>query len=457
MKEYDVVVIGGGSGSHIVDVALHHDLSVCLVEMDQLGGTCLNYGCIPTKMLTYPADLVSIKNKAISLGIDMEVNSIDFNYIMNRMRKKVNESVKRDMENARNIEGVDFYNSIAKFIDQRTLMVDGDEITGEKIFLATGARPLKPPIKGIDEVEVHTNETLLQITEKPESIIMIGGGYISIEFAHFFNSMGTDVTIIQRNKDLIPDMENEIKDILEKEYETKMNIHTNTEAIEIENKGDKKTVYATKNGEQKEFTANEILVATGRKSNADLLDLHNTSIETDEKGYIKVNKKMETTQPNVWALGDATGQHMFKHTANREARIAAENAFHQADLEMDYKAAPQAIFSNPQIASVGLTEKQAQQKHDILVGEARYNEVAKGEAMKEKTGYVKTIVKQETEEILGHHIIGPYAPILIQEIITIMDANGTIQNVFAPMHIHPALPEINQKPFTNLKPPQKEK
>ncbi|OUJ19538.1 Pyruvate/2-oxoglutarate dehydrogenase complex (E3) component Lpd [Methanonatronarchaeum thermophilum] len=453
MKKYDVVVVGGGSGSHIVDVALQHDYSVCFIEKDRLGGTCLNYGCIPTKLLTYPADIVSMKEKAEKLKIEVNIEKIDFKYIMERMRKKVKENSSTTIKNLTEIENLDFHNKKARFIDNYKLKVDGQIIKGDKIFLATGARANKPPIKGIDEVKTYTNETILNIEEKPSSIIIIGGGYISIEYAHFFNSMGTDVTILQRNKDLIPNMDHDIKKILKQTYNKKLNLHTNTTAREIKKINGEKKVTATKNDEEKEFTAELVLVATGRKSNADLLNLQHTDIETDQKNYIKVNKKMETTQPNVWAIGDATGKHMFKHTANREANIASENAFHQTEIEMNYTANPKAIYSNPQIASVGLTEKQAKQQHDILIGEARYNEVAKGQAMEEKTGYVKTIVKKESKEILGHHIIGPHAPTLIQEIITVMAAGGNPQTIFNAMHIHPALPEINLEPFTKLKPP----
>ncbi len=452
MKEYDVIVVGGGSGGHLVDVAYRHDMDVCYIEMDKLGGTCLNYGCIPTKMLTYPADICRAIKKAVDVGVHAEVQEVDFQSIMERMRESVSESEKQNRKNVSTAE-IDFYGEKASFIDKYTLEVDNQEVVGDKIFLATGARPAKPPIKGIDQVDVHTNETILEIEEKPESIIMIGGGYITSEFAHFFHEMGSEVTIIQRNKHLVPDMDITIKQTLTNQYIDRMNVHTETEATEITMEDGKKKIACSTPDGTRSFVGEEVLVATGRKSNADLLNLENTDIETDENGYIKVNSKMETTQEDVWAIGDATGKHMFKHTANREARTAGENAFHQADIKMKYHANPRGVYSSPQIASVGLTETEATEKHsDILVGTANYSEVAKGEAMKEKTGLTKAIIKEETNKILGYHIIGPHAPILIQEVINIMESRQTAGAIFNGMHIHPALPEITQKPFTNLHP-----
>jgi dihydrolipoamide dehydrogenase len=191
-------------------------------------------------------------------------------------------------------------------------------------------------------------------------------------------------------------------------------------------------------------------VAVGRRSNADLLKVDKAGIEVDKKGFIKVNDYLETNIKNVYAVGDINGQQMFTHVANAEAVLAAHNALHGSRLKMDYSAAPHAVYSHPQIASVGLTEENARKTHQILVGKAKYSSVAQGEAMMEENGFAKAIVEVKTQKILGFHIIGPYAPILIQEVINVMAAKGNANHLQTGMHIHPALPELIIKTLNNL-------
>jgi mycothione reductase len=197
-----------------------------------------------------------------------------------------------------------------------------------------------------------------------------------------------------------------------------------------------------KTGQEKSYSGQNVLVAVGRRSNADILKVEKSGVEVDDRGFIKVNQHLEATKKNIFAVGDANGQQMFTHVANREAAIVAHNAFHDARLEMDYRAAPHAIYSHPQIASVGLTEADAKKEHKILVGRARYFDVAKGEAMMETEGFTKAIVEKETEKILGFHIIGPYAPVLIQEVVNAMASRGQSSEIDQGLHIHPALAEL---------------
>jgi dihydrolipoamide dehydrogenase len=201
---------------------------------------------------------------------------------------------------------------------------------------------------------------------------------------------------------------------------------------------------------KKEFTARHVLVAMGRRSNADVLKVEKTGVEVDKRGFIKVNEYMETNQKNIFAVGDSNGQQMFTHVANAEAALAAHNAMHSPRMKMDYNAAPHAVYSHPQIASVGLTEKSARKTHQVLVGKARYSNVAQGEAMLEENGFAKAIVEAKTEKILGFHIIGPYAPILIQEVINVMAGKGNVNHLQTGLHIHPALPELIIKTLNNL-------
>lgn len=454
MKEYAVIVIGSGAGMIVVESAVAHGQTVALVDRGPLGGTCLNVGCIPSKMLIYPADLVVAIQEASKLGINAGITKIDFEAIMDRMRKTVRvgqEQMRRGIKNTRNL---DFYEAQAQFVSEYTLDVLGEKIRAEKIFIASGARPSIPPIEGIETIEYLTNETVLNLEKRPESIIIIGGGYIAAEYGHFFAAMGTEVTILQRRDRLVPNEEPEIAELLTREMAKRMKIHTNLAVIEVKRGKKGYTVLGKdkKTNEDREFTAQHIMIATGRSSNADILKVHNTGVETDEQGFIKVNEYLETSKEQIWAFGDAIGKHMFRHVANREALVAWHNSLHQEKVKMDYRAIPHAVFSHPQIASVGLTEEQARKEHEILVGKARYAAVAMGEAMGETEGFAKAIVDKKTRKILGFHIIGPYASILIQEVIDTMANDRDLLFLVKGMHIHPALTELILVALQNLRP-----
>jgi dihydrolipoamide dehydrogenase len=328
-------------------------------------------------------------------------------------------------------------------------------IKAKRIFIVSGAKPNIPPIKGIQNVDYLTSDTALKLETPPRSMIIIGGGYVAAEYGHFFSSMGTKVTIIQRKLKILPDEEPEISDLLNEEMSRRMDIFTNYEAVEVMQKNDAKVVLARSNEDAgvKEFSAESLLVAAGRVPTSDVLKPEKTGVELDKRGYIKVDEHLETRKKNIWAFGDAIGREMFKHVANYEAQIAWHNALHDHKIKADYSAAPHAVFTHPQIASVGLKETEAkQQGHKILVGTARYKDTALGAAMGKPEGFVKVILQQKTGRILGGHIIGPFAPILIQEIANAMaSGNRSFVPILRGMHIHPAMSEVVQNAFVNLR------
>ncbi len=455
MKKYDVIVIGSGSGGEIVDAALSSGYSVAWVDKGPLGGTCLNVGCIPSKMLIYPADRIVEIKESEKLGIIAKIEHIDFKKIMKHMKKPIEESHRHMQSGLKNtnIDNFDYYKGTGHFIDDYKMEINGERIKAKKIFIGSGARPFIPPIEGIDDIDFLTNENVFKLESLPMSLIIVGGGYISVEFAHFFSAMGSKVTIIQRGDRLITNSEPEISELLKNQMEKRMKIHTNIEVLKIEEKESSILVTGKDTNTQKEvkYEAEKILVATGRKSNADLLKVENTGVETDNRGYVKVNEYLETSKKNIYAFGDAIGKFMFKHVANEEAIIAWKNSVEKEKIPMDYSSVPYAIFSYPQIASVGMTEEQAKKSHHILVGKAHYSDVAKGEAMEELSGFAKAIVDAHKRKILGFHIIGPYAPILIQEVVNAMSLGGNIGFIGQGMHIHPALPELILRTFGNLK------
>ncbi|RZN38568.1 MAG: dihydrolipoyl dehydrogenase [Methanophagales archaeon ANME-1-THS] len=455
MKEYEVIVIGSGAGMIVTEAAVSHGLKVALVDKGPLGGTCLNVGCIPSKMLIAPADRVVEIQEAKRLGIDTEIIHINFNLIMEQMRKMIKDAqdhMRRGIMVTRNL---DFYEAEAQFTDEYTLEIKGKRIKGEKIFIASGARPSVPPIKGLDKIAFLTNENVLKLEKRPESLIIIGGGYIAAEYGHFFAAMGTEVTIMQRRDRLVPNEEPEIADLLKREMAKRMRLLTNTAVTEVKKTGEGYAVIGKdkSTNEEQELHAEEIMIATGRRSNADLLKVENTGVETDEQGFIKVNDYLETSKTNIWAFGDAIGKQMFRHVANREALVAWHNSIHAEKVKMNYHAIPHAVFSHPQIASVGLTEAQARTEHEILVGKAYYSEVAMGEAMRETESFAKAIVDKQSRKILGFHIIGPYAPILIQEVSNTMAHDRDMRFIANGIHIHPALSELILVTLQNLRTP----
>lgn len=452
MKQYDVIVIGSGSGINIVDEALNHDMKVALVDRGPLGGTCLNLGCIPSKMLVYPADRLMDIRESQKLGISAQIQNVDFGFIMDRMRKSIQESrddIRRGITRAKNL---DYFEGVGRFSGDYAMEINGENIKANKIVIASGSRPLIPPVKGLDNVNYLTNETVLQLRNRPEDLIIIGGGYIAVEYAHFFEAMGTRVTILEMADRLVLSEEPEIAALLREELGKRVSIYTGITVTEVKQDGSATKVITrdSKSGTAQEFSSRSIMVAAGRRSNADLLDTAKTGVILNERGYVKVDEYLETSKKNSWAVGDSNGQQMFTHVANREASIVAGAVVHGSKIKMDYTAAPHAIFSHPQVASVGLTEAQAQKEYRILVGVARYFDTARGEAMREEKGFAKAIVDKDNGKILGFHIIGPEAPTLIQEVINAMVSGGHVDEINAGMHIHPAMPELIERVFSNL-------
>jgi mycothione reductase len=457
MEEFDVLVVGSGSGMIVVANAAASGLRTALVESGSMGGTCLNRGCVPSKMLIYPADVAAMIREAAELGIKATVDSIDFKRIMDRMHQLVNGDSEQQAKSVKASPNITWFKDVAEFVSDYTLKVGNDLVKAEKVFIVSGARPDVPKIKGIEGVSYLTSDTVLNLEALPKSMAVIGGGYIAAEYGHFFSSLGTKVTIIQRGPRILPNEEPEISDLLKEEMGKRMDIFTGCEAVEVEEKRGLKTVVARNlaTGQLKEFSAETLLVAAGRVPNSDILKPEKTGVELDKRGYIKVNEFLETRKKNIYAFGDAIGKQMFKHVANFEAEVVWHNSLHDHKVKMDYSAAPHAVFCHPQVASVGLNEEEArQQSRKILVAKAFYKDTAQGAAMGEPKGFAKVIVDHDTGKILGGHIIGPHASILIQEVINAMAAGDqTFVPIVRGLHIHPAMSEIVQIAFANLKEP----
>lgn len=453
MEQFDVLVIGSGSGMLIASAAVEQGFKVALVEQGKMGGTCINVGCVPSKMLIYPADILATIEDAKKIGINSTVSSINFNNIMNRMHELVNHDSEQQAAAVESTPNLKWFKETGEFTSDYTMQVGTNTITAKLIFVVSGAHTATSQIKGIENVSYLTSDTVLELQTQPKSVVIVGGGYIGIEYGHFFSAIGTKTTIIQRPYRLVPEEEPEISDLLKTELGKRIEIYTGYEALEAKQEGTLKTIVAKnrQDGSTKEFSAEAIMVATGRVSNASTLKPEKTGVNLDEHGFIKVNEYLETTKKNIFALGDAIGKQMFKHVANYEAGVAWHNSNHEHKVKMDFSAAPHAIFTHPQVASVGLKEEDAKRGYKVLVGTALYKDTAMGAALAFPEGFVKVIVEAETSKILGAHIIGPEASVLIQEIVNSMvSEKGDFGPIARGMHIHPALNEVVQNAFGNL-------
>jgi len=456
MERFDVLVVGSGSGMTIVEGALNKSLRVALVDKDPLGGTCLNRGCIPSKMVIYPMDVVQEIKHAMALGVNAKIEEIDFSLIMERMRRSVDEDRHQMEEGVGQTKNLTFYNIEGEFTGDYTMSVGDQIIVAKNIFLVSGARPEIPPIKGLEGVGYLTYRNVWNLKEAPRSLVIAGGGYIACELAHFFSCLGVEVTIVSRSPRLLRHIEPEVSETLTQVMRTRMCVMTGVEVKEVREIGDQKEVTVTDaKGDTRAIKAEALLVAAGLRGNADLLKTEKTGVKADERGYIMVNEFYETSKPQIWAFGDAIGKAMFKHVANREAEIVW-HAFDDGHKQsLDYDKVPYAIFSWPQVAAVGITEEEATKRGlKYLVGVYAYGDTAYGSAMGEEDGFVKLIVEEENYKILGCQIVGPHAAILIQEVVIAMNSgDGSVYPLVDAMHIHPALSEVVQRSVWRLQKP----
>ncbi len=453
MQEYDVLVLGSGCGLDIARQSAERGKKVALIEPGALGGTCVNVGCIPSKMLIASADLVVEQQRAHRLGVHARVDHTDFPAIMRRMRRNragYQRHLKHSVSDAENLRLV---RSNAKFIAPGVVAAGGEQLAAPLVFIAAGARPLIPPISGLASVDYLTNDSLLELNDRPESLIIIGGGYIAVEFCHFFAAMGTRVTVVEMADSLVASEEPEISEALRHELSKRARIVTGAvvESVAARRGGVSVTARIVEDNRTASFRAAQLLVAVGRRPNSDVLNVDSAGIRTDSRGFIEVDGHLRTNQTGVYAVGDINGKAMFRHAANVQAAVAGANALDDADVEMDYSALPHAVYSYPQIASVGLTEAQAREAgKEVSVGMTSYSSVAKGEALAEDAGFTKVILESGTEKILGFHIFGPHAPILIQEVVNAMQSGGHVDEIARGVHIHPELTELIPSSFEGM-------
>jgi len=463
MNEVDFLVIGSGSGLDVANAAANRGQSVAVVEKGPLGGTCLNRGYIPSKMLLYHADVFETVERADEFHIDAEITDVNFA----EMVREVNEDVSADADSIRkgfrSSPQHDLYEGERRFVDERTVEIvsgedEGAQIRAETVLIAAGTRPAIPGIDGIDDVDYLTSTEALQLETPPDHLLIVGGGYIAAELGHFFGTFGSDVTIIGRRPNLLPEADEEVAEAFTDRYADRFTVHTGYAATAALESGGTVTVEAhpyeygedggIRENDSVTVTGDTLLVAAGRTPNTDLLNLDATAVQTDERGFIETDEYLRTTAEGVWALGDIVGEYLLKHSANHEAQAVARNLFGDDLQPVDYTAMPFAVFASPEVAGVGAHESELQEAGtEYATRTYRYDQTARGSAMK-ADGFVKVIIDLEGE-ILGCHIVGPEASDLIQEVVVAMKAGtGTITDIRESIHIHPALSEVIQRAFS---------
>jgi len=438
MKSFDLIVIGAGSGLDVAVEAANRGWKVALIEEGPLGGTCLNRGCIPSKMVIHAADVAETAGK---FGLTGKIN---FSATIGWASKIVDKDARAIEQGLRSEHNPRLLKAHCRFVGNKILEVAGERIMGKKILIAAGARPIIPT--EVKDVPHITSKEALRLKRLPKSMIIVGGGYIAAEMGHFYGTMGCKITIIQRGPLLIPREDKEVSAAFTARWKKKYQVLLNSTVAKAEKRGAKVAVYVGK----KKYTAEKLLVVTGVQPNSDLLDVDKTGVIVNEKGFILVNEYMQTSNKDIFALGDIVGKYLFKHSANLEAEYVLANLF-GAKKKVDYYPLPHAIFTSPQIAGVGLTEQECQGKK-YVVGRYEYRNTGMGLALREE-GFVKFIVERDTKEILGCHILGPQASILIHEVVAVMKADRfkALDILRNAVHVHPALSEVVQRAAGSVK------
>ena len=452
MKSYDLIVIGSGSGLEVSAEAAQIGLSVAVVEQSAFGGTCLNRGCIPSKMLIHCADVMETIKSAGLFGIKANVESVDWQHIMKRVYEEIDGETQGIEEGNRHAPNIDVYKGAGRFVGHKTLEVNGEQLTGETVVIAAGTRPSVPEIPGLQEVPYLTSDEALRLPEQPRRLAIVGGGYIAAELAHFFGSLGTEITIIHRRPLMLREEDQQVSQRFTEVYERKFNMLLSAQVSRVSRNGDGLTLDVSVDGRMEEVAADAVLFATGRVPNTDLLEVANTGVEVDDKGFVKTDEFLETAVLGIWALGDIVGKYLLKHSANLEAAHVENNILNPDNkVAVDYHAMPHAIFASPQVAGVGLTEDAAKEQGvNYSAATYDYYNTAYGSSIEDRDGFVKVLANPHSGEILGCHIIGSEASILIQEVVNAMRYRMPVDAITQSIYVHPALPEVVQRAFGSL-------
>jgi pyruvate/2-oxoglutarate dehydrogenase complex dihydrolipoamide dehydrogenase (E3) component len=444
MKKYDAIVIGSGQGGNPLSYALaEYGWTVALVEKSHLGGTCINTGCTPTKTMMASAQVAHFARNAAHWGLRTGRIEVDLSFVVDRKNAVVQRFRGNQERNVARHPNLRLFPGHARFLSSRQVQVDDQVLESERIFIDTGTRPHTPNIAGLDSVDYLTNESLMEIREVPERLLILGGGYVGLEFGQMFRRFGSAVTIVQRGPQILPgedaDIARELQQALENEG---VEFRLNSSPIRVEKREAKIALTIAAGGRNETITGSHLLTATGRRPNTDDLGLDEAGVEQDARGYIRVNSRLETSVGGIWALGDVKGGPAFTHISYNDYQVIFGNLLEQKDLSITNRYVPYALFTDPQLGRVGMTEKDARGSGQPLkIGSYAMSRVARAIERGETAGLMKLIVNAETDRILGAAILSSEGGELVQILGTLMLAGAPYTVLKGAVYIHPTLAE----------------
>ncbi|MBX4196802.1 dihydrolipoyl dehydrogenase [Candidatus Pacearchaeota archaeon] len=443
MGKYDLIVVGGGTaGLRTSLYAAGHGHSTALIDPGILGGTCLNTGCIPTKSMLHASHLFHSIQNAKMFGIDASAK-INFKALMKRVHDIVQDG-QDHIETSIHNKNLTLIKGKATFISKDSVQVNGQTLSADKFIICTGAKARVAPVKGLENVKYMVSDDVLDLQSLPKSIAIIGGGYIAVEFATFFSELGTKVYILERNPQILKDLDDDIIQLLSEHYvEQGISLLTPSDIVEVGQEGDMKKITYTMGNKTQTVKVEQLLIATGRAPNTFNLGLDKAGVKVGEKGNIEVEDNLQTTNKNIYAIGDVTGRAPFAHAAKRESHIALVNALEGKKETMNFGLVPWAIFSEPTIGGVGLSEKQAKErKVNYGTLKANFSRAGRATVIGNTLGFAKVLYDKKNRKIIGSTLIGPRADELIHEFVALINAEAKIDILNDIIHIHPTLSEV---------------
>lgn len=453
-EHFNAIIIGTGqAGPSLAARCADEGLKTAVIERNQFGGTCVNTGCTPTKTMVASARAAHMARRMDDFGVSVNGSvEVDIKKVMARKNDIVKESTEGVESWLKDTDGLKVFEKHARFIDSKTLSAGDKQLTADKIFINVGGRAFIP--SGFENVDYLTNSTMMELETVPEHLVIVGGGYIGLEFGQMFRRFGSEVTVIEKGDRLLSkedeDISNTIQQVLEEEG---INFRFNAECIGGSNEDGQVVVDVNCEEGPPKVKGSHLLLAVGRQPNTDDLGIQNTSINIDDHGFIQVDDQLRTTSDGIWALGDCNGEGAFTHTAYNDFEIVAANLFDTISRRISDRFTCYGLFIDPPLGRVGMTEAQARASdRNILIGKRSMDRIARAKEKGETKGFMKVLVDADTDKILGAAILGIGGDEIIHSIIDIMYADESYTTIRDAVHIHPTVSELIPTMLENIEP-----
>jgi pyruvate/2-oxoglutarate dehydrogenase complex dihydrolipoamide dehydrogenase (E3) component len=442
--EADALVIGAGeAGALVASLAVDAGASVALAYREPWGSTCLNVGCVPSKFLIHRARVAHVVRTSSRFGVRTGGPEVDLAGIIEDKRRYLDRHRDESWQGALREERLTLLEGAAEFVAEDQVRVGDRVVRSDRIFLALGMRPFVPEVDGLEDAPYLTNDTVMDLEEVPGHLIVIGGGYIGCELGQAFRRFGADVSIVQRAPRLLPGEEPDASTVIERSFrEEGIDVLTGLSLQSVRWMEGRPTVEVTgPDGASRTVEGTHLLLAAGRTPNTDTLAADRAGVELDPEGFVRVDEELRTTANGIWAIGDVNGAQPFTRVCQEEAKVAFTNAFHEAGLRMKRTSLPHAVFTDPEVGSVGLTEQAAWENHDVIAGLVPFERIEKAELIGETGGFIKYVAERETHRLLGCHVVGYQAADLVYDAVVVLRAGGLIDDLALAVGVFPTLQE----------------